>query len=592
MRKEILNSIIITILLLTSVYFVSSSFVEGNGKQSFYKIIQADGNVINYTTYNSSYNAYKVWWNPYTNYSANTSQILGANLVSLMFNFTLNNTGSSNLTNITITFPNLFQIDHRTNQYSSNITPYINNTAIPGFGYLNMSITQVLLYNYSYNGLANATTGAYNNMTFGINVSVNGTGLNAGPAETTGTISIVATNASNTNTINILSFTVGVDSRAPIISNIQVSNGVDTKNAGNAGTIFIKNTSNITIYATITDANIWNNLTADRNTKPNGVSNISIWWSNSTGIVTKSAAGNQTNMTNLTSCTWAQGAAGCVFYATLPMTGNTFAEGGNISFGIYASDYFQHTSNSTGYNVTFDNTARVCEISIPDERFIVYREFTVSCDGDANTTRLYEATHGTDICTATNACSGIYSPQQSGTISLECETQDAAGNKQTCQKDITVYSRESIYASETASGTTAQQPTAIDISKEQGTTDVSTGQSTTFKYGTIDHTLKIDSITSDSVTVTIDSKISLTLPSGTSKEVDLTGDGTNDVKVTLNRVLLNKADISIEKLAGATSEAVPEVVQQKSNLAWLWWVLIGIVIIVIIYLVMMAKKKK
>ena len=150
-----------------------------------------------------------------------------------------------------------------------------------------------------------------------------------------------------------------------------------------------------------------------------------------------------------------------------------------------------------------------------------------------------------------------------------------------------------MYAGESAGGVEVPTPTALDISKEAGTTGLSSGQSTTFKYETVDHTIKIDSITSDSVTVTVDGTISASIPSGGSKELDLTGDGTNDVKITLNRVLLNKADISIEKLAGATVEPQKEIVQEKTtSTAWLWWVLIAIVLAVIIYLVVSAKKKK
>ena len=608
MRKEILNSIIITILLITSVYFVKSGLVEGNRKfNTYYNVTDAAG----LTERTSSH-----WWNPYTNYTGNNTQMPNIRNYSLLFfNFTINNSANvnfnGNITNITITFPTMFQLAKGSGNMSG--------TGCGGVGFSNsfnmtlLNTTQIsLLANSTFGGLSNGTSGHINNNTcvIQLNVTTNGTGntntdimgyinINVTAQNLTGPI---MNNVSGPATISSIYLLVGVDSAAPDISNVQVTDGIVTQTLG-IGTqaITLSNSSNITIYATIKDANLWSNLTVDRYTRPNsGRSNITLWWNTSgSGAVRRgNINANSTNMTNLTSCTWAEAATGCVFYATLPRLGAQQQEGGNLSFIITASDFFEHYSNASaaggivGYNITFDNTAIDCEISIPDERFIAYRHYSLSCSGDANFTRLYESNSGVEICNTPNACSGDYSPQQSGILTLECETSDAASNKKTCTRDITVYSRESIYASEGA-GTTVPTPTALDISKEAGTTGLSSGQSTTFKYETVDHTIKIDSITSDSVTVTVDGTVSASIGSGQSKELDLTGDGTNDVKITLNRVLLNKADISIEKLAGATVEPQKEVVQEKTtSMAWLWWVLIVIVLAVIIYLVISAKKKK
>lgn len=591
MRKEILSSIIITILLLTSVYFVVSSGIGTQGRlggQTHYNVTDGAGNIE--TSANS------VWWNPYTNYSGNTSVI---KINTMFFNFTINNTATvftGNITNITINFTaKLFEVSGGNGNLSlTGANPLYYSAA--------NTVTGIIFYNSSNGGLTNGSGESggiqYHNGTFQVNVTVNGSGNTN--TELPGTIFINGSNSSNTGSSTI-SFSLGVDSQAPRITNIQVTDGTSTQNVITSGSVYLKNSSNITIYATITDANIWHNITADRHTGPNRFGNITIWWNaTGSGAVRKGNTGfvNATNMTNLTSCTWTQGASGCVFYATLPRLGNQQQEYGNVSFVITASDYFQHTSNASvsggviGYNITFDNTARDCDISIPDSRFIVYREYTISCDGDANTTILRDG-DGNEICNAMNACSGTYTPTKSGTQTLSCETKDSAANTKTCSKDITVYSRETVMSNEGGSTSTTETPTTVDISQGAESTGMSTGQSTTFRYATEDHNIVIDSITSDSVTLTIDSKISATIPSGQSKEIDLTGDGTNDVKVTLNRVLLNKADISIEKLAGATTETQPEVVQEEQgSMAWLWWVLILIVVAIIAYLVISAKKKK
>ena len=596
MRKEILNSIIITVLLIASVYFVVGGLVGGvTHASTHYNATSAAGVTESATNM-------KIW-NYHTNYTGgNGTTLIVANLDSrsLFFNFTINNSAqvsfNNNATNITIILPSLFQPD--LTSYNGNITPLVG--VVSGFKQ-RTNLTSIIFYNDSYGGLTNGTTSGgviFMNGTFQINITVNGTGISrATPAESTGNIRLIISNGSNTDT-NELTFGVGVDNLPPRITGINATVGSVTQRFDSSTTkAYLKNGSNVTIKATITDANIWFNNTADKNT---GLGyggarrgNITIWW-NASGVAHIGA--QQINMSNSTSCTWAQGASGCQFEATLPLNESYSAENSNLSFIIIASDYFDLTSNNTnserGYNITFDNTAADCEVTIPDGRFIIYRQHTVSCSGDINETRLYEAESDVEICKDINSCTGIYTPQSAGTKTLRCETSDAASNRKTCEIQLSVASRATVYDGEGAAPTII--PIALDISKETQTTGLSSGQSTTFKYETVDHTIKIDSITSDSVTLTIDGTISASIPSGGSKELDLTGDGTKDIKITLNRVLLNKADISIEKLAGATVEPQKEVVQEQAptSLAWLWWVLIAIVLAVIIYLVVSAKKKR
>ena len=109
MRKEILNSIIITVLLIASVYFVVSSGIQqGNQKDTWYNVSNSAGALANANR----------WWNPYTNYSGNTSNIGTQNAVfnisALYFNFTINNSltlFNGNITNISITIPAFFEFN-------------------------------------------------------------------------------------------------------------------------------------------------------------------------------------------------------------------------------------------------------------------------------------------------------------------------------------------------------------------------------------------------------------------------------------------------------------------------------------------------
>ncbi len=598
MRKEILYSVLITVLLLTGVYFVVSSGIkEGNGLTDTFYNVSSSGNI-------------NLTWNKYTNYTYGNGSAGGLipDTHSLYFNFTIRNNDtvfSGNISNITINFSSMFQVD--LNSWKGNITPCLGGT--PSFEQNASTDLYSLVFYNKTNTTAGLTNGsgdsgnvAYSNCTFQLNASINGTGIKGvnGSSEITGPIVITVRNGSGSS--DTLTFTVGIDSQAPRITNINVTVGSVTQLVGaNTPKIIIQNTSNITIMATITDANIWRNNTANKNTGGNKDGNFTIWWnaSGSGPVKIGNANTNSTNMTNLSSCTWAEGANGCTFYAVLPQLGNQQIEFGNMSFVITASDYFEHASNASlvggvvGYNITFDNSASDCEITLPSEMYIIYREIPVTCSGDSNATRLYESDSGVEVCNGIGGCEGTYIPQESGTRTLECVTTDAAGNSKLCSTTLSINSRASIYAGEAAapSGTTPT-PSALDVSKEAGTTGLTAGESTTFKYGTIDHTIKIDSLTSDSVTLTVDT-ISATIGSGESKEFDLNADGTNDVKVTLNKILLNKADISVEKLAGASTEAPTPVTQaQGTSLTWLWIVLILIVVAIIVYLLVSARKNK
>jgi len=97
-----------------------------------------------------------------------------------------------------------------------------------------------------------------------------------------------------------------------------------------------------------------------------------------------------------------------------------------------------------------------------------------------------------------------------------------------------------------------------DITTEEQTIGLPTTQTITFRYGTIEHTIIIDEVTSDSATLTIDDKISATLRVGQSKDFDLDSDEINDIKITLNKIVNGRADINIEKLAMAIAEAKKE----------------------------------
>ncbi len=560
MNNKILNSILITTLLVLSVYFVSS-ISEGT--------FGNDG-----IAYNTTQTAY-----PSVNFDTNYTQG-GAGII---LNISINNTDGINgeITNITFAFSKgigdgLFNVT----DWATNISGIMNTTYKRELYNFSINFTNDYswrLDNASGNGILNNSV-----MFTWINITANAT------AETTGTLTIITYNGSGYNA-GSATFTMGVDGLGPRISSIQATTSetsIDMSwggNTNNTEPTLDGTNNNISISAIITDANL---------NASNRLYNVSLWWNetNNTGGPASIGSDHQINMT--TSCTTPS--SGCLFSATLPK----FSDGTKVSFIIVATDDFQQTTNVTNvlraFNLTIDSTdPGVPVITTPDEKLLEHRTYSISCSGD-NRTILEDVDTGTTICDSQSpgTCTGDWNSGNQGTKEFRCTNYDAAGNTKQTTTEVIVYSTSTTSGGGgTTSGTTEPSET-VDISSTPQNVETSTGDTSIFTYGTKEHTLTIDSLTSDSVTVTIDNKITETIGKKQSKEVDIDGDGNNDIKLTLNAVRLNKADITIEKLAGATPEPQEQTEVTGKSLAWLWW-LLGIVVIgVVIYLVVMQQKKK
>jgi hypothetical protein len=126
------------------------------------------------------------------------------------------------------------------------------------------------------------------------------------------------------------------------------------------------------------------------------------------------------------------------------------------------------------------------------------------------------------------------------------------------------------------------------------------------------HYIKINSIDSDSVSLSIDSDSAVSFSEGDEKAFDLTGDGKIDIKITLNEVVSgNKADLSIKKYeiqasttssgtsanAGTTPNAgqteTPESNSEPDSnyLAYIIWALVVIIILAVAVVGFLKKKE-
>ncbi|MBU0963303.1 MAG: hypothetical protein KKD48_05350, partial [Nanoarchaeota archaeon] len=279
---------------------------------------------------------------------------------------------------------------------------------------------------------------------------------------------------------------------------------------------------------------------------------------------------------------------------------------------FYASGFNQTLNNSGCYNkmgnyyTDYDTlilAQHECALQVPSlsidsypTSMSLYDTSTISCSGsdDLNETSLELSIGGTNVCT--NAPSGLlksascaydYKANSLGNIEILCTYTDKATNLVTQTNTFTVRAGSGPTGSSGGGGSGSNG--VIDISNKSQTTQLQTKQISNFKCNQLDYTIIIEAITNNSAAINIDNKIKDTIQVKQSKEFDLNNDGVNDIKITLNKILLNKADITVEKLEGGCTEQKEETPVNKTSLLWLWSMLI-IVIIVGLYLFLNKKK--
>ncbi len=126
--------------------------------------------------------------------------------------------------------------------------------------------------------------------------------------------------------------------------------------------------------------------------------------------------------------------------------------------------------------------------------------------------------------------------------------------------------------------------------------------SMSFQLGTETHTAVINTITDNAVTITISSDsfdVSLTI--GQTKDVDTDGDGIEDLRITLNGIIGEKADITFRNIYTSTSTPQPREPIRPTKPAdesgsgkgvLIFMVVLVLVIGVVVALVYLKKKRK
>ncbi|MFA5175974.1 MAG: hypothetical protein WC413_01800 [Candidatus Nanoarchaeia archaeon] len=219
----------------------------------------------------------------------------------------------------------------------------------------------------------------------------------------------------------------------------------------------------------------------------------------------------------------------------------------------------------------------------------LFDTMTLSCSAgdEINVSSLELIFGGTTICSGITSCSVDYKLNELGDLSLICYVRNTAGGL--FSQATTIFVRSSSSTSSSGiSGSSSMEITekeikenfgniqeALDISQEPKIVDLSIKEIRNFKYDNmLTHTLIIDNINLEKGTIsfTLDNKISSTIESGISKEIDIDGDGKKDIKVKLNKILLNNIQLTLERLVSVTtsSELEEKTQVKKVYLLWLW----------------------
>ena len=122
-----------------------------------------------------------------------------------------------------------------------------------------------------------------------------------------------------------------------------------------------------------------------------------------------------------------------------------------------------------------------------------------------------------------------------------------------------------------------------------------------------DHTMTVDQIGDDSVTLMVASEpFAVTVPVGETKNVDVTADGVDDLQVTLHMIYKKKADLTFILLEGTAPPATtPEPVEEqvapqeqapleegRQRSPWGLLILLLVIVVVLFLLLRFLRKKE
>ncbi|MDD5178221.1 MAG: hypothetical protein PHT54_02990, partial [Candidatus Nanoarchaeia archaeon] len=286
-----------------------------------------------------------------------------------------------------------------------------------------------------------------------------------------------------------------------------------------------------------------------------------------------------------------------------------------------------YTSEFTA-SVTVDGTAPVPAITAPSDTSIdVSGSITYTCAAADATSSI--ASHSwklvkpdaTEITRASTLTGGKETvtwsstdTNQAGTYGVYCYAKDSVQNEgvSTISQFTATYVTSASSGGGGSGGGSGETTTTFDADltvSEAATLTAAQGSARTFTFdGSTSHSIKVDKVEGTTVTFTISSTpVTVTMKVGDVKEVDLNGDGLNDIEVNVESIASSIVKYSIKKIEeGATAlveeeeaaaepvteevEPVTEEIGEEASTLWLWIVLVVIIIAAIVYFVIKSKR--
>ncbi len=407
----------------------------------------------------------------------------------------------------------------------------------------------------------------------------------------------------------------GVDDLAPRLKSINITDGRYVRTGASGDLNFTKeDLSNKGRFLNISNINVTIILT-----EYNRDSVQLLWGWNGTKDIPGSGLGLSWNgnETMTTPCVDTDNGENECLYSAM-IEADNFTDGQTYSFLIWANDSFNQRANLTnswsGFNITFDNsTPSTTEFTVQYNTIFSTNPNKIKClgtDATSYVTSIMTLTKPSGktvekAATIGNDFTQIFEnldTNEAGTYTVDCRVKDTIG----LFYDAGQISFQVFFSDiDGPPGEEGVAPVAkVDIStvdEYAGIVSAKQGQSETFTLdGTTAHTITFIEIGITSATFTIESDpIEITLDVGQYRNVDLDGDGTDDIKVTLTEIdssglakveVINLAKEE-EKKTGV-APGLPEIGETKSRVGLWITILVILVIIGVGYFVLTKKKGK
>ncbi|MEK6871994.1 MAG: Ig-like domain-containing protein [Nanoarchaeota archaeon] len=516
------------------------------------------------------------------------------------FNLTINHSGAGlttrNLTGINVTLPSVFTFTNGTNG-TGNISTTDGYATAGSITFKNFS-DQLL----SWNGTAATNTIVTMNATAGIVEGKNYTFIwfnasAATPGKYNITIRFLHNYTLTSTSINETNITIVVnDTTRPHVVNI-------------SNFTLFDGTQQSTSYANVSGRIIFNISAVDNgnftgNTTGREINGINISFYNISTVINASYL--LTNVTGFATGT----------YWNITVNTSTLPDG-VYNITIQANDTLNNVNGTVNLtNIRIDNTAPSVTVTCSDTTS--GSAFPCSCSSSDTTSGVKTTVD------SSNSPDNIGTASNTGSFTYTCIATDYAGLSTT---KTTTYSVSQSGGGGSSGGggggssstTTYTRTVSInqDFSKETSTTQ-QLGEKERIKIdipapvsvggGTATHYVGVKDIKTNSVVIEITSTpIILEIAIGDEMKVDVNDDGAYDLKVTLNKIENNKAEIKIEYLqetvpeeekeevaetGGFVEEKKPTPTEEKSTL-WIWiTIIILTVIAIVVYIAVMMNKRK